>query len=254
MKTGIVVCGAFSAMVTAAALRVLTAAPETQPVDIARGMMQAMGGEAAWKRAHFVRFDFVLKIGGQEKFARAHLWDKQTGRYRLEDRSAIGHFGVILFNLRDQQGTAYVNGQKLEGPAAAAALKGAYRAYRTDIDWLALPWHWLAPGVHLKYLGEKSLDGQLFDLVEVAVDQPAAPATRYNSYVSRRSHLVEFSSIGVQPSLWDWQYTTAGGIQLARDHTNAERHSSISMGNVRVLDQVDDAFLTDPTHRLSMLK
>jgi hypothetical protein len=56
------------------------------------------------------------------------------------------------------------------------------------------------------------------------------------------------------PSLWDWQYTTAGGIQLARDHTNADKQSSISMGNVQVLDQVDDVFLTDPARKLAMLK
>jgi len=71
---------------------------------------------------------------------------------------------VVLFNTRDQHGAAYVGGNKLEGPAAAAALKGAYRAYRMDIDWLAVPWNWLAPGVHLKYVGEQSLKGQDFDV------------------------------------------------------------------------------------------
>ena len=244
---------ALSAMLTVP--RVLTAAPEPPAVEIARAMMQAMGGEAAWKQARYVRFDFTVKIRGQVKIARAHLWDKQTGRYRLEDKSAIGQFAVVLFNTRDQQGTAYVNGKKLEGPAAAAALKGAYRAYRTDIDWLALPWNWLAPGVHLKYVGEKSLKGQAFDVVEVTVDQPAgAEGMRYNAYVSRRSHLMEHWSVGADTSLWDWQYTTAGGIQLASDHTNSEKGASISMGNVKVLDKVDDAFLTDPAHRLAMLK
>jgi hypothetical protein len=247
MKTGICALMALSV--------VMTAAPEPQAVEIARGMMQAMGGEAAWKQARYVRFDFIVKIRGQARVARAHLWDKQTGRYRLEDKAANEQFAVVLFNTRDQHGTAYVGGKKLEGPAAAAALKGAYRAYRTDIDWLTLPWNWLAQGVHLKYVGEKSLKEQAFDVVEVTVDQPAgAEAMRYNTYVSRRSHLLEHWSVGADTSLWDWQYTTSGGIQLASDHTNTEKQVSISMGNVKVLDKVDDAFLTDPARRLAMLK
>src|ERR1035441_2078591 len=68
MKTGI--CALMSLSV------VMTAAPEPQAVEIARGMMQAMGGEAAWKQARYVRFEFIVKIRGQARVARAHLWDK----------------------------------------------------------------------------------------------------------------------------------------------------------------------------------
>jgi len=57
-------------------------------VEIARRMMQAMGGEAAWKQARYVCFDFVVKAHGLPTITRAHLWDKQTGRYRFEDKSA----------------------------------------------------------------------------------------------------------------------------------------------------------------------
>lgn len=232
----------------------ITAAPEPKAIEIAREMMQAMGGEAAWKQAQYVRFDFVVTIRGQVSISRADLWDKQTGRYRLEDRSASGAPAVMLFNTRDGQGAAYVDGKKLEGAAAAAALHGAGRTSRTDVDWLALPWRWLDPGVHLVYLGEKSLNKETFDLVEVTVDQPGAEAMRYNAYVSRRTHLMEHSTLGAETSLWDWQYTTTGGIQLAIDHIDAEKGASISMGNVKVLDKIDEAFLTDPARKLSQLR
>lgn len=230
------------------------AAPDPKAVAIARTMMQAMGGEAAWKQARYVRFDFIVKVRGQPRIERAHLWDKQTGRYRLEEKSANDSPGVVLSNLRDKQGAVYVSGKKLEGPEAAASLKGAYRNMRLDIDWLALPWKWLEPGVHLKYVGEKSLQDQVFDVVEVTVDQPGAAATVYKAYISRRSHLLEHWSVGAETSLWDWQYTTVSGIQLASDHINSEKKSSISMGVVKVLDKVDEAFWTDPAHRLSTLK
>jgi hypothetical protein len=231
------------------------AAPEPQPVEIARGMMRAMGGEAAWNQARYLRFDFMFTFRGRLIAARAYLWDKQTGRARLEDRSAEGKFAVVLFNTNDPKGAAYMTGKKLEGQDAAADLKGAARAFHLDFDWLALPWNWLAPGVHLKYVGEKSLNGQVFDVVEVAVDpRGGAPSIRYNAYVSRQTHLMQYCSVDAEPSLWDWKYTTAGVIQLASEHANPDKKSSISMGNVKVMDKVDDALFTDPARGLRGLK
>ncbi|MGA2738180.1 MAG: hypothetical protein ABSG65_12125 [Bryobacteraceae bacterium] len=239
----------------AIAISMMAAAPEPRPDEIARQMMQAMGGEAAWKQANYLRFSFTLNLRGSTKVARAYLWDKQGGRVRLEDKSAEGKFAVVLLNTRDQKGAAYINGQKLEGAEAAGTLKSTYRAFRLDLDWLALPWNWLAPGVHLKYVGEKSVKGQVYDVVEVAVDQPAgAQAVRYNAYVSRESHLMDYCGVSPDTSLWDWKYTTAGHIQLASEHANPDKKAVISMGNVKVMDNPGDAFFTDPARGLSGLK
>lgn len=250
MKMGI--CGGLAVF---AAMTSMAAAPETRPVHIAREMMKAMGGEAAWKQPRYLRFDFIVKIHGRPSIERAHLWDRQTGRYRLEDKAANGSPAVILFNVRDRLGSAYVKGKRLEGAAAAKALKGAYRTYRVDIDWLTLPWNWLAPGVHLKEAGEQNLNGQAFDVVEVTVDEPAGTAPmQYKCYVSRKSHLLEHWSLDTNTSLWDWQYAQVRGLQLASDHVNREKQVDISMGTVSLLDTMDSAFLTDPAHNLAMLK
>jgi len=224
-------------------------------VEIARSMMQAMGGEAAWQKARYIRFDFNVTIRSQVNIARKYLWDKQTGRCRLEDKSATGQPAVVLFNVHGQKGTAYVDGKPLEGAGATAAIQGAQRTFRTDRDWLDLPWRWLDAGVHLRYAGEKSLKEQPFDVVELTVDQPGgANAVRYTAYVSRRTHLLEHSTVDPDTSLWDWQYTTTGSIRLASDHVNAEKEASISMGTVQVLDKLDDGFLTDPARRLAQLR
>lgn len=230
--------------------------PASKAVEIAKRMMQAMGGEAAWQQAHFVRFDFIVKIRGEESITRSHLWDKRTGRYRLEDKAGNGDPGVVLFNVTNHQGVAYVSGRKLEGSAAAAALQGSYRTYSTDIEWLALPWMWLDPNVSLKYVGQKTIGGQLFDLVEVTVQRAAGAAGRYNAYVSTKSHLLEKCEVLGAPakSLWDWQYVTTGGVKLASDHTDNEQNASISMGRVEVLDKVDDAYFADAAHWLAKLK
>lgn len=230
--------------------------PASKAADIARRMMQAMGGESAWQQAHYVRFDFIVKIRGEDQITRSHLWDKRTGRYRLEDKAGNGDPGVVLFNVTNHQGVAYVRGKKMEGSAATAALDGAYRTYSTDIEWLALPWMWLDPHVSLKYAGQKTIGGQLYDLVEVTVHRAAGATDRYNAYVSPKSHLMEKSEVlGTQAkSLWNWEYVTAGGIKLASNHTDKEKNASINMGRVEILDKVDDAYFDDPAHWLAKLK
>lgn len=250
MKTGI--C---ALMIVAPIMQSIAAAPEPRAAGIARETMQAMGGEAAWKRARYVRFDFLVSTHGHVRIAQSHLWDRQTGRYRLEDRSVKESPGVILFNLRDRKGTAYMKGKKLEGTEAAAAMKGGYRTYRSDIDWLAMPFLWLTPDYHLRYEGEKDIKGDPCDVLDVNVDEPpGAPKVHYKTYVSRKSKLIAYWSVGVEPALWEWRYTTVDGIKLANDHINEERHAGVSMGNVMLLDKVDDAFLTDPGHKLDQLK
>ena len=82
---------------------------DPKAVEIAQSMMQAMGGQDAWNAARYLRFDFKVSIGGETKADRSHLWDKLTGRYRLEDKNK-----VVLMNLADKQGAAYVDGKKLE--------------------------------------------------------------------------------------------------------------------------------------------
>ena len=79
----------------------------------------------------------------------------------------------------------------------------------------------------------------------------------YHAYVSRDSHLMthwEYKLQGGQTGSWNWQYADTGGIKLAKTHVSVDGKSEISMGDVRVLNRVDDAFFTDPAHSLSNLK
>src|SRR5713101_5696662 len=107
-----------------AALLAFAAGPGRDPkaVEIATAMQQAMGGQDAWNAAHCVRFDFKVSIGGETKADRSHLWDKQTGRYRFEEKNQ-----VVLMNLADKKGTAYLDGKRMEGPDAAKPVDGAYK-------------------------------------------------------------------------------------------------------------------------------
>jgi hypothetical protein len=234
---------------------ILTAAPpanDPKAVQIAKDLVQAMGGEQAWQKAHFVRFDFKVEAGGKTMVDRSHLWDKQTGRYRLDDKTKDGKPRVALFNLATQKGDVYVNGKKLEGAALTDALKAAYATYINDVYWLMMPWKWLDPGVHLKYLGQKTRGGQTYDVVELTFDHVGlTPGDRYDAWVSPKTHMMEHWDYTLQSGTkgsWDWQYTETAGVKLASNHKDDGKQ--IDMGNVKVLSTVDEALFTDPTKKL----
>jgi hypothetical protein len=232
----------------------LSAAETRDPkaVEIATAMQQAMGGQDAWNAAHFVRFDFKVGAGAETRMTRSHLWDKQTGRYRLDQKNQ-----VVLMNMATKQGTAYADGKKLEGVGAAKAIENAYKAYINDYYWLAMPWKWMDMGVNLKYAGKKPHGGESCDVVELTFGKVGlTPGDRYQAFVSPKSHLMthwEYTLESGNKGSWDWEYGDYGGVKLASNHTSPP-DKFINMGDVRILKDVDSAFFTDPQRRLSDLK
>ncbi len=216
--------------------------------EVAHTMMNAMGGEKAWYAAHFLRFDFIVNAGGKIVENRSHLWDKMTGRYRLEDKTKDGKPRVVLFSINDRHGETYVDGKKVEGAAGAKAVKDAYEAFINDMYWLAMPWKWLDAGVNLKYMGPKTLGNESGEVVRLTFDHVGlTPGDRYDAFVSSQSHLMthwDFKLQSGDKGSFDWQYVDAGGVKLAKTHPGDK--VSIDMGDVRVLDKVDDAVFSDP--------
>lgn len=232
---------------------VIAQAADARAVEIAQKVAKAMGGQEAWAQAHFVRYDFKVTAGGKVVVDRAHLWDKSTGRYRLEQTTKDGAAAVVLFNAGTQQGSAFLGGKKLEGEAGAKAVKDAYGAFINDMYWLSMPWKWLDAGVRLKYLGKKTRAAKPYDVVELTFDHVGlTPGDRYEAFVSPASNLMEhweYTLQSGQKGSWDWEYTTTGGVKLAKNHKSPDG-ASINMGDVRILDRTDDALFTDPTKKL----
>ncbi len=227
---------------------------DPKAIAIAKTMMQAMGGEEAWTKAHFVRFDFRVTVDGKTVLDRAHLWDKTTGRYRIDSTLRDGKPTVTLFNINDQKGTVYAGGKPLQGAEAGKGLKDAYAAFINDMYWLAMPWKWLETGVNLKYLGTKAYRGKSFDVVELTFGKVGlTPGDRYDAYVSPRTHLMEHWEYALQSGAkdsWDWIYTTSGGVTLALDHPSSDHQKRINMGSVRVTGTMDERLFTDITKSL----
>ena len=231
---------------------------DDKAVEVAHAMMQAMGGEQGWASVHMVRFDFKVIADGKVVLNRHHLWDKDTGRYRLETKTKKGQEEVVLFNVNTKEGKVDIDGKPVEGAEAAAALKNAYAAYINDMYWLAEPWKWLDPGVNLKYVGARKRGQETYDVVQLTFGRVGlTPGDEYWAYVSRKSHLMaywEYRLQSGQKGSWDWEYGDYDGIKLAKTHVSADKKTEINMGKVQVCDAVDGAFFTNPAHMLSELK
>ena len=217
---------------------------DPKAVEIANKMTQAMGGEQAWAKARYIRFDFRFMDGGAAKMERSHLWDKSTGRYRLDSKNT-----VTLMNLATQKGDTFVDGKKLEGEAATKALKDAYAAYINDYYWLAMPWKWTEPGVNLKYIGKKPCKATTCEVVELTFGKVGlTPGDRYQAFVNPQTNLMEHWEYTLQSGnkgSWDWEYTSTGGVMLASNHSDG-KGKALNMGSVKVLDKVDAAVFEDP--------
>ena len=235
---------------------------DPKAVEVARTMMQAMGGEDAWNSAHFVRFDFKVKAGGKLVADNAHLWDRKDGRYRFEHADKDGKRQVILFSIgdyeRNKAGEAYLDGKKMEGEAGRKVVDDAYGSYINDSWWLCMPWKWFATGVNLKYLGPQKHGDAPADVVELTFGHVGlTPGDMYHAFVSQKSHLMTYWEYTLQSKTkgaWDWQYVDTKGVKLASNHVSSDHKATINMGNVRILDAVEDGFFTDPSMALSALK
>lgn len=227
---------------------------DPKAVEIATTMMKTMGGEDAWAKAHFVRYDFRVTVDGKTVVDRAHLWDKMTGRYRIDSTLRDGKPTVTIFNIHDQKGTVYAGGKPLQGADAEKGLKDAYAAFINDMYWLSMPWKWMEMGVNLKYMGRKSLGAKSYDVVELTFGKVGlTPGDRYSAYVSPQTHLMEHWEYALQSGTkdaWDWTYTTSDGVTLALDHQSSDHKKRINMGSVRISKQMDDSLFTDATKSL----
>ena len=222
---------------------------DPKAVELAETMMKTMGGQDAWMKAHFVRYDFRVTVDGKTVLNRAHLWDKMTGRYRIDGKTKDGKPAVTLFNINDKKGTVYVAGKLVQGGEAEKGLQDAYGAFINDMYWLSMPWKWLDMGVNLKYAGQKQLGAKTYDVVELTFGKVGlTPGDRYFAYVSPQTHLMEHWEYTLQSGTkdaWDWDYASSGGVTLASDHNSTDRKKNINMGSVQVTGQVDESLFTD---------
>jgi hypothetical protein len=228
-------------------------ASDPKAVAVAERVMDALGGEAAWKRTRFLRFDFAVDRGGKTLMRRAHTWDKWTGRYRVEAKDEQGRPVVVLVNLGTGKGRAWVNGDPVEGKALAKRLEAAFAWWTNDMYWLLMPYKMRDPGVHLAWVGEKTKDGTTWDEVALTFDYVGlTPKDRYWVFVNHKTGFVDRWEFVLQghkppPVLFEWKgWKEYSGIWLADDRVSPKDGTRIHFPVLDVPSSVADEVFDRP--------
>jgi plasmid maintenance system killer protein len=167
-------------------------ASDPKAVKVAQEVMEALGGEQAWRSTHFLRFDFAVGKEGKTLFSRSHTWDKWTGDYRLEGKTKEGKTYLTIMSLNTKDGKAYRDGKALEGEEKKKALEDAYGAWVNDTYWLLMPYKMQDPGVVLSYDGTKAQGKDPCDVVVLHFSGVGlTPKDSYSVWVNQKTHLVE---------------------------------------------------------------
>ena len=232
-------------------LPVTALAEERDPkaVELAHGVLEAMGGQQAWDETRFIRFNFFG--------FRLHHWDRHTGRHRLEGKDREGNSYVVLHNVNTREGTVTLGGEETGGEDKAQWLERAYGAWINDTYWLVMPYKLLDPGVNLAYDGSETVDGATFDKLKLTFEGVGlTPGDTYWAYVNRDSGLMERWAYflesweeGREPTHWQWlDWERHGKVMLSprRLNPDPEKGGERMLDELAVFDHLPDSVFTSP--------
>lgn len=167
---------------------------QRQARRMAAQVLREMGGQNALRDIRFLQFDYIDERTGSEPIRRTHLWDRQTGDYRLEWRDGSMPY-LVLFNVKTRQGRAWKRLRPAEGEEAEELLRLAYTAYRNDTFWLLSVEHLADPDVRLADDGDNLVQGRLCPTLEMWLKDAGGPSPhgRYLYYIDNRTE---------QPFVW----------------------------------------------------
>ena len=220
---------------------------DAKALEIAARTLDAMGGEDAWNDTRFLRFEFFG--------FRLHHWDRHTGRHRFEGKTREGDAYVVVHDIDthlagDPQGTAWLNGEALDGEDKAQWLDRAYSAWINDTYWLIMPYKLRDPGVTLRYGGEIVEDGKTYDKLQLNFDQVGlTPGDTYFAWIHRETGLMDRWAYHLEgweedreATAWEWRdWSDYGGIKLAATRYNAADDRTAELGKIAVFEELPDA-------------
>ncbi len=106
--------------------------------SVAYRLVAAHGGFDAWPTVRYLRFDFGFETPDTAGVRARHLWDRQTGDYRVEWFRGSDTTIVALFNVNTRDGVVFVN-ENAATAAREALLETAYSRFINDTYWLLAP-------------------------------------------------------------------------------------------------------------------
>lgn len=249
------VCTVFSISEPARAQAPATGAGDAQAARVADEAWQALGGDAAWNQARFLRFSFEVEKEGKILASYRHAWDRFTGRYRLEGTNKEGKPFVILFNVNDRTGKAWVDGKPADPEKTRQMLEYGYGRFINDTYWFLMPYKMKDPGVHLAYEGEKSDDsGKKWQVVRLSFDKGIGLTSgdQYHAFIDPASHLMgrwDYELEGEEHDKGSWNWTDwkkIGPLMLCPDKKQIGGNTMIRTPFQVVSETVDESAFQEP--------
>jgi plasmid maintenance system killer protein len=207
-------------------------------IQLADSIMAAMGGRENWDKARFISWNF---------FGRRDLvWDKQTGRVRIESPADSS---VYLVNINTGKGRVKFRGVELtEADTLKKMLNRAKSIWINDSYWLTMPFKLKDSGVTLKYLGEDTLKNDRYNILQLTfANVGVTPENKYKLYVGIKDKMIKHwaffndakkdTANFIRP--WD-NYQKYGNVMLS-----ADRSDSGGPKNVRVSETLPDKLFAE---------
>ncbi len=254
-------CRAGSDSSSAVAPEAARPALQTTADSLAWRITEAAGGPDAWAALPVLRFDFVVEREGAEVFRARHLWDRATGRYRVEWPAGEDSTFVALFTIDGSDTAEPVGRVFLDGRSAGSALGReltgeAYERHVNDTYWLLAPLKLFDGGVR-RALAPDSSDGAT-DVLALSFDGVGmTPGDRYWLRADRATGRLAGWSFVLQDSSagrYDWSdeatlATPAGPLRLATRKATPGGTSAI-LTPVFPAPPLTDSLFTDALPRL----
>lgn len=158
-------------------------ASDAEAIALADSVMLAMGGRKAWDDTRYLGWDFFG--------ARQLLWDKETGRVRIE---VPNDFIVYLVDMQADSGRIMRYGKEMTNPDSVAHyVERAEQIWVNDSYWLLMPFKLKDSGVTLTYAGQDTLQGgAAAEVVELQFEGVGfTPQNKYLVYIDPEDHLVK---------------------------------------------------------------
>ncbi|MCB0833713.1 MAG: hypothetical protein KDC45_09640 [Bacteroidetes bacterium] len=229
-------------------------APADAAGRLARKTIESMGGMEAFQNKQFLRFDFAVTRNDTEIARHRHLWDRFHGRYRVEGKLRDGKSYAVLFkDVNQKTGTAYRQGNQLQGKEAEQLIDYGYGRFINDTYWLLMPWKLLDPGVHLTYEGTDSLSG--LEVLHLSFDSVGlTPGDQYWAYLNKTNGLIQKWTYKLEDGglgTFEWKnWQSIDGVKFCLVKEDSARKRSILTKPVSLPTKVDELVFTDVTRPL----
>lgn len=267
LALGIVGCDAESEQQQADAPEVKTKAD-----SVAMRLVSGLGGLEAWAAVPHLRFNFGIDRNGEEQVVARHLWNRQSGEYRLEWNASPDSAFVALFDVdafgeaaakeaASDAGQVYLNGEAVDSTANAQRMQEAHQRFVNDTYWLLAPLKVFDAGVNRSYVPDSST--ATHDVITLTFGEVGlTPGDQYWLYVNKETGRLDRWAFHLQnmpedapPQFFDWtEYETYdtpdGSLQLATRKESANQPIAILTNALEISTSVPEDIFSDPQPRL----